>query len=52
MSERRKLDYELALVEIVGIEEKDIITTSGGWENSTDQVDKNENSWVPLGGWN
>jgi hypothetical protein len=51
MSERRKLDYELALVEIVGIEEVDILTTSG-WENSTDQVDKDENSWVPLGGWN
>ena len=52
MSERRKLYYEAAAVELVEIDDKDVIATST-WKESTDQVDKEDNSWVPIiGGWN
>ena len=54
MSKKMKLSYDEALIELVAIEEKDVIATSsfGSNKENVDQVDKNENSWVPIGGWN
>ena len=47
MTERRKVCYEEALLEILVIKAEDVIATSGF--DNTEHVDKNTDSWVTPG---